>query len=349
VIYAIVYLLLSVLVPLGSARGRKNIALLVLVTMLLFLFVGFRWQVGCDWGGYENIFEITRQSTVEEAISNREPGFTLLNIFIHNLKLDYFWVNVVGAFLFFLGLFLFARRQENPLAIMALSFPVLIMNMPMSGVRQGIAIGFFMIAINAYRDGRRVLFAALVLLGGTFHQSAFLFLGLTPLIRLRKTVLTVAGAALLTLPALYFLATGAIGFYAERYGGDAADAAGAPFRTALLAIVGLMFLVFFRRRWREKYPDDYEVFLIASVLMIVTLPLALYFSIIGDRLGYYLIPFQIVVLARIPQLVARDKLRPLYAVAPYIGFFIFFVAWISLSPLFEGCYVPYWSVLLEDV
>jgi EpsG family len=345
-IYVAIYLLLCVLVPLGRSNGRKNIGLLAVVTVVLFLFVGFRWEVGCDWDGYLNIFQVTARMSAEEAVAGREPGFLLLNVLLHDLELDYFYINVVGALVFFTGLFLFARRQENPLAIVALSFPVLIINMPMSGVRQGIAIGFLMIAINAYRDGKRWAYAGAVLMGSAFHQSVLLFLGLAPLIKVKKTIVTVAIALLLTAPALYFLASGTIGFYAERYGEGMRDAAGAPFRAALLAVVGLFFFAFLRRRWRAQFSDDYEIFVIASAMMLATLPLALYVSIVGDRLGYYLVPFQIVVLERLSVLLKGDKLAPVYAAAPYVGLLVFLVTWASLSSHFATCYLPYKSTIL---
>jgi EpsG family len=344
-IYVVIYILLCLLVPFGRIGSRKNTALLMFISIVLFVFVGFRWQVGCDWGGYLNIFDNTRQISVDEAVSGREPGFALLNVLLHYFDMDYFYVNVAGSLLFFLGLFLFARRQENPLAIVALSFPVLIVNMPMSGVRQGIAIGFLMIAINAYRDGKRLLYAIAVIAGTAFHQSALLFLGLTPLIRLPKTVATVGFAIIITAPALYYAATSTVGFYAERYGGDTGNAAGAPYRTALLALVGLTFFMFLSSRWRKRFPDDHEVFAIAALFMILSLPLALYSSIIGDRFGYYLIPFQIVALERIGVLFKEDRLAPIYAVAPYAGLLVFFILWIVYSPLFGACYLPYQNVL----
>jgi len=139
VIYVAIFVLLWVLVPFGTLKGRHNFTLLAIVSLALFVFVGFRWEVGCDWTGYLNIFDIARRGSVEESLSDREPGFALLNQLIHSLSLDFFYVNVAGALFFFLGLFLFAKREENPLAVVALSFPILIMNMPMSGVRQGIA------------------------------------------------------------------------------------------------------------------------------------------------------------------------------------------------------------------
>lgn len=344
-IYVLVFGALSALVPLGTSGGRPNLVLLALVCFALFLFVGFRWQVGCDWTGYLNIYEITRQASLDEILSAREPGFGLLNLIVHGFELDYFWINVAGALCFFVGLYFFAGREANPLAIVALSFPVLIVNMPMSGVRQGMAIGFFMLAINAYREGKRWLYAAAILAGATFHQSALIFLGLAPLIAVRKTAATIAFALILTLPAMYFLFTGAAGFYADRYVGGADEAAGAPFRTALLAATGILFFLLLRKRWLREFPADYELYVIAGIAMIAVLPIALYASVIGDRMGYYLIPFQLVIFARLAHLMRSDSMAPLYAALPYVALFAFFIAWMNFSPIFDRCYLPYGSVL----
>lgn len=344
-IYILLFAALSALVPLGTSAGRPNTPLLALVCFGLFLFVGFRWQVGCDWTGYLNIFEITRQASIDEILNAREPGFGLLNLLIHAFELDYFWINVASAALFFIGLYFFAKREANPLALVALSFPVLIVNMPMSGVRQGIAIGFFMLAINAYRDGNRWLYAGAVLAGAAFHQSALIFLGLAPLIAVRKTAATIAFALILTLPAMYLLFTGAAGFYADRYIGGVDEAAGAPYRTALLAATGLLFFAALRKRWFRDFPADYELYVMAAAMMVAVLPIALYASVIGDRMGYYLIPFQLVIFARLAHLMRNDSMAPLYAMLPYFALLAFFIGWMNLSPIFDRCYLPYGSVL----
>ncbi len=346
-IYVTVYILLCLLVPFGRIRNRKNTLLLAAASIVLFVFVGYRWEVGCDWTGYLNIFQITKQQSVGEILSSREPGFLLLNIFAHYLDLDYYYINVVGALLFFIGLFFFAKAQENPLAVVALSFPVLIVNMPMSAVRQAIAIGFIMLATNAYRGRRQFSYVAAVLAGGTFHQSAFVFLGLTPLVRLRLSVWTVALCVILAAPGAYYAFSTLFGFYLDRYGDGARDAAGAPFRAALLGIVGIAFFLFLRRRWREKFPDDYQLFVMASCLMVAVLPLALYSSVIGDRVGYYLVPFQLVAMERLSALYRGDRYARLYGAIPYFGLLIFFVSWMNMSLLFEKCYLPYKSILFQ--
>jgi hypothetical protein len=346
-IYVVVYLLLCATVPFGTVRDRPNTTLLLFVLAALFLFVGFRWEVGCDWEGYEKIFFNVMGREIDELVVDREVGFALLNALVQYFGLDYFYVNVGTSLFFFGSMYFFARRQRNPLAIVALAFPVLIMNLPLSGIRQGVAVAFLMLAINAYTDGRRFLYAALILLASSFHQSALVFLGLTPLIRIEKTIATVGLAAILSLPALYFVVTGAVGFYADRYAGDAGDAAGAPFRTGVLLIVGLLFLTLMRKRWRILYPADYEIYVIAAFAMLTILPLTLYASIIGDRMGYYLVPFQLVMLERIRALFSKEPLVAVYAGGVFFAQLLFFVAWIWLSTNFGICYLPYRSVLFD--
>ena len=346
-IYAAIYILLCLLVPLGRTHDRRSVAILAIVSILLFLFVGFRWEVGCDWTGYQNIYWISGDKSPEEILADREPGFGMLNYYIRHLDLDYYYINVVEALIFFVGLFLFALKQENPLAIVALSFPILIMNMPMSAVRQAIAIGFIMMAINAFRDGKRLTYAGAVLAGGTFHQSSILFLGLAPLIRLRLTIWTAALSAILAAPGLYYLFASTFDIYTQRYGGNARDAFGAPYRAALLAVVGITFVWLFRARWRKAYPQDYAMYWLAAVAMIATVPITLYSSIVGDRIGYYLIPFQIVILERMPFLFRGSRYVLFLEVVPYLVLLVFFATWLATSSLFQRCYVPYQSLLFN--
>ncbi len=122
------------------------------------------------------------------------------------------------------------------------------------------------------------------------------------------------------------------------------EAAGAGFRLGLLFISGLYFIVFLRKVWRRQFPEDFplaHLFSMAMVLMIAMLPLS---SIIGDRLGYYLIPMQAMIIARIPFLKIRH--RQMKAALPCVVLLLGFTTWTSLSSHFKECYIPYQSWLL---
>src|SRR5688572_28221718 len=136
-----------------------------------------RWT-GCDFPGYLMLWHLIQQMDLNNAMNMIEPGFAMLVSLVQYLGMSYAGLNVFAATLFLFGLVAFCDRQPNPLATLALSFPILIIHMGMSGIRQAIAIAFLMLAFHAFNDRRRVLYGALVATAGTFHYSAVVFLPL---------------------------------------------------------------------------------------------------------------------------------------------------------------------------
>jgi hypothetical protein len=339
VTYEIVYatLVFGGFLTQGSPPSRRLLYGLFLVG--LFVFVGFRYEVGCDWTGYRKIFEYLRYGTVEDAITRTEPGFALSNLLLHYYDLEYPYINVIASALFFMGFHFLARRQPDRLGILILSFPVLIINMPMSGLRQGIAIGILCLAFNAFVDRKLVRYIGFVGCASLFHKSAMSFLLLAPFVRWELSRQTIAAGLMLTLPGAYFMATGETASeYADRYVGTSIDAAGAPFRAALLALTGGAFLLFFSKHWARIYPHDYKLMRIGACMMLAVFPIVFFSSVIGDRFGYYLNPIQLIILARLPFLLKNASLM---SAAPYAGSGLVLVVWSRLSTLFNQCYVPY--------
>ena len=75
----------------------------------------------------------------------------------------------------------------------------------------------------------------------------------------------------------------------------------------------------------------------AMMAMLVLVPIS---SVIGDRLGYYLIPIQTMIFTRLPSLPLGANKR-LLVVAPYVALFVVLATWTTFSLLFDRCYVPY--------
>ena len=61
---------------------------------------------------------------------------------------------------------------------------------------------------------------------------------------------------------------------------------------------------------------DYKLVSFASIITIAVFPVSLISSVIGDRFGYYLVPIQLVFLARLPFLALGG---PIVALVPYIA------------------------------
>ena len=138
-----------------------------------------------------------------------------------------------------------ARRQPNPLAYLVLLFPVLIINMPMSGIRQGAAIGVMFIAFMAFADRALIRFVVLTLVAAGFHPSALLFLLLAPLVTGKYSRDRLLLAASLALPGALRIADGeAVDTAIYRYIDTDANAAGGLFRIGVLGFSALYFLWF---------------------------------------------------------------------------------------------------------
>lgn len=312
----------------------------------LFFFSGYRLWVGCDWTGYLSNYFGAANMSYSQALQASEPMHWSLLVFMHQFDLPYPYLNVVTSGIFFAGLHVLARRQPNPLAFLVLCFPILIINMPMSAVRQAAAIGFMCIAFSAFLDRRLFLYLGTIFVGSLFHSSIAAFVLLAPFVRGNMRRRNLYAGALLIFPAAFALAQGdAAGTASSRYIGTGVDAAGAAFRLGVLCLSGLFFLLYLRRPWQRFFPHDYRLALIGGWTMVLFIGLFPISSVIGDRFGYYLIPLQAMIFARIPYLPLRKNSR-LYTLAPYALLTLVFLVWTQLSSHFHKCYLPYQFELL---
>ena len=307
----------------------------------LFLFSAYRFEVGCDWPGYLNQYNIYGSIPFTDLAKQAEPlwvGLFTLQVW---LGLDYPWINVFSSLIFFAGAHVMARRQPNPLAYLVLLFPVLVINMPMSGIRQGAAIGVMFIAFLAFADRALIRFIVLTIIAAVFHSSALVFLLLAPLVTGKYSRQRLLLAAILAVPGAFFMAGGEVAdVFVNRYVNTGVDAAGAIFRVGVLSLSALYFFLFLRRKWRRVFPVDFKLVMIGSLMMFGAFALLPISTVIADRLAYYLIPIQTIMFARIPYFRWRSG-RTLHIVFPYALLLSLFVVWTALSELFRLCYLPY--------
>lgn len=324
-----------------ARQGTLRNQIYFLVLFLLFLFSAFRYDVGCDWSGYYYQYAQAYFDDWTRVITRRDPiwWFSLYQIRVYDLP--YPVANVYSSLIFFAGVHVLARRQPDPLAFLILLFPILIINMPMSAIRQGAAIGLFCIALVAFIDRRPLWFGFWVVLASGFHSSVLLFMLLVPLaagIYSRKRLVL---AALLALPGGLLLLSGDSAELATtRYIETDRAANGALFRVGLLGASALYFFLFLRQKWQKTFPEDFSLAHIGAVAMVLSILLLPVSSIIADRFGYYLIPAQAFIFARAPFLPFRSS-RALYSALPYAVVLLVFTVWTLNSRHFQMCYIPY--------
>lgn len=325
---------------LASAQGaRRQIYYIILLG--LFLFSAFRFQVGCDWSGYYYQYLAAKDIDWSLITGDREPIWWAILGGIQAMGLPYPVANIASSAAFFVGIHVLARRQPDPLGFLVLLFPILIINMPMSGIRQGAAIGLVCIAFAAFIDRRPIWFGFWVVVAAGFHASALIFLLLLPVATGRYTKSRLVMAGLLAIPGAILLASGESAEVASsRYIGTGVEAFGAAFRVGILGMSALYFFLFIRKKWMRTFPQDYSIVSIGAIGMGLAFLLVPVSSVIGDRFGYYLIPIQTMIFARIPYLPFRYN-HSLHSALPYVMLLLVFGVWTQLSGHFQQCYIPY--------
>jgi hypothetical protein len=307
----------------------------------LFMFSAFRYRVGCDWIGYYLQYTSAADLDWSAITSIQEPIWWLICRWINANGLPYPVLNVVSSAVFFLGINSLARRQPDSLGFLVLLFPILIVNMPMSGIRQGAAIGLICIAIVSCIDRRPLRFSIWVFLAAGFHTSALVFIVLLPLAVRGLNRYSNIVAGFFVLPAGFVIySVGATDLATSRYVGTGIDAAGAAFRVGILTVTALYFFFHLRRRWLRAWPEDYALVNLGAISMLL-MPLLLPIStVIADRFGYYLIPIQTMIFARLPYLQLRRN-AALHTASPYLVLLSIFAVWANFSWHFKECYIPY--------
>jgi hypothetical protein len=344
-IYLVIFGVLVFLRYILVGQATLRIQLLPILTFILFIFSAFRFQVGCDWSNYLIQYNGYDPEAANSFALFNEPLYKISLELVHFLELTFPWMNVITSAIFFAGIYRLAIRQPDPLATLIFMFPILILNMPMSGIRQGAAIGFMCFAFIAFIDKKLLKYILFTILAMGFHTSAIIFLALIPFLGGQFTYSRIFIAIMLAIPGIFFLLVSSFAQVAiDRYITDSYEAFGAIYRISSLAIGAFIFFVFFRSRWKMKFNDEYTLIFLGSLMMVFCLALLLVSSTISDRVGYYLIPLQAIFFARIPFF--QVPWRIFWTMLPYILVATVFIGWVSLSSLFEACYLPYHNFLI---
>ena len=350
-IYVAIFLALIALRLATARHPRLRDQTYPILLATLFVFAAFRLEVGCDWNGYYRHFLIQLDLGFTDALNNREPLWWALVQLIGQLGLGYPWLNVASAAIFFAGVHVLARQQLDRLGFLILLFPVLTLNMPMSGIRQAASIGMMCMAFAAFNQGRTVRFTIHTLIATGIHAGAGVFLLMAPLVGRGWIKTRVLSSLVLAVPGVFLLASGDSAQLAiSRYVNTGVDAHGALYRAGLLALTAALFFIILRPAWHARFGFDFRLSVLGGLLMLATLPLVGISSVIADRIAYFLVPLQAVVLARIPYL-GLGTAGAILSAASYAVLLVMLAVWAIFSTHFHYCYLPYdtWLFALPEI
>lgn len=283
----------------GLLRSRFDLPWL-LIWSLLTVLVGLRYKVGGDWGSYERIFRFSSYLTFDDALLRNDPGYILLNWFAAKAGFDIALVNVVCAAVFAWGLVAFAREQPRPWLAIAVAVPYLVTVVAMGYSRQGVAIGFAMLALTGLGANSTVRFVIWIGIAALFHKTAVLLLPIAILSTTESRLWTFLWVGCIGLLLYYLLLAESVDELIENYVVAGYQSEGAAIRVTMNALPAAVFLLY-RRHFRLKGAElKLWTYISLGALGFVVLLFVLPSSTAVDRMALYLIPVQIFVLSRLP-------------------------------------------------
>ena len=335
--------LFPVLAVLSPCKADSELRKAILVTYALFatLIVGFRYQVGGDWGAYLGHLDSTVGISLIDAMALQDPGYMAINWFSTQLGLGMAGVNLTCGALFMLGLARFCFKQPLPWLGLAIAAPYLLVVVAMGDTRQSVALGFVFWALSEWKPGHYGRYSFLILIAALFHKSAVVMFPFLLFMDRQRLWLKFLLGIPLFLVVTFFLWMQSFQSQWENYVEDQMQSEGGFIRLAMNLLPALIFFIFYKR-FRQF--TDYNLWWIVSGLSLVFLVLEPLASTVVDRLALYFSPIQVAVFSRLPALIRDQNSRTLVVV--FIVTLYASVLWVWLNfATHREFWVPYrWAI-----
>lgn len=287
---------------------RKGQLQWITVGVGVAVLVGLRAHVGGDWANYEAMLDAWDGMSLSEAVTVTEPGFGILSWIALQLDWGLVGVNMLTAPLFAFALVRFCRSLPRPWLALAISIPYLVIVVAMGYSRQGVALACSMLGLLALGKGSIRSFAAWVILGATFHKTAVLLLPLAAFMRNRNALLSIVYLVAIAIAGYFVVRSDAAADLYENYVLAQYQSEGALVRLLMNAVPAVLFL----RTWRRFGLTPAQVALWRWFSWISLALLAALFvtnaSTAVDRVALYILPLQLVVFSRLPEVLGQRTL-----------------------------------------
>lgn len=331
-------------------RSRKvSFYLLITFAVLLVFFAGTRYEVGCDWTGYLLRFQrFYRQETWASLMAEAEAGFHFLNFAVINAGLDYEIMILLASVVYVFCLARFSALSERPLDVLVLMFPILVLQLGMSGLRQALALGFLLLAFRALVERRRLTIFAWVLIASTFHTSALIFLPLALMARSEISIPRILLSFAILGPVALFLMGERLELYEARYIAQEfgeSSSAGAWYRYAI-ALVPFLGFEWKRALVERRFPKLFPLLRLFSLVALSLPVVGLISSVALHRLGFYVLPVSILAMVCVAEVAFAQGSRRFARALPFLAYGLYLVVWFVSSRHASLCYVPYDSWLM---
>lgn len=286
-----------------SVRGAGQIFALAGFVLFYTLLAGLRWDVGGDWGNYEEIYYDISLDDLDNALSVTDPLYGLVNWFSAQFDMGMYFVNGVCGFLLVFGVARIVGRFRDPWLAMLMAVPYLLIVVGLGYIRQGAAIGLLLMAIAAFDSGKLVRTAVYLMMAIGFHSTAIMVIPLFGYSLGTRYRLFAIVVGLATIYAYFAIVVPALDKFNTGYIEQELESTGALTRLLMSFIPSLLLLL----RWRHfggspRLRPIWISVAIANVLLFLLLAVSPSSTAV-DRAGLYFSIAQLAVFGEFRNLV----------------------------------------------
>ena len=329
--------------------GRRLELSWLLVGVLLALLIGLRHQVGGDWGTYERHYLHMVGASLTEVLEYSDPGYYLLNWMAAQVEGGVHLVNLGCGVLFSWGLVAFCRQQPRPWLALAVAVPYMVIVVGMGYSRQGVALGLAMLGLVGLARRNNLQFVLLVALAATFHKSAVLLVPLAVLAEPRGRLWTGLWVGITAVLLYWVLLADSVDALMAGYVEAQYQSEGAAVRIAMNAMPAALLLLLRKRvAWQQVAERNLWTMLALAALAAVVALLVSPSSTAVDRVALYLIPLQLFVFARLPDLLGHGRDRRHWVVAVVLYYAAVLFVWLNFASHAHS-WLPYRFYPLESL
>lgn len=345
-VYWLMVLVPALLAFAQPARRRKGLDqfMLAILLVVLFVFLALR-ETGGDYETYAHLFDILSDDSLDTAVSRVEPIYGFLNWLSAQLGTGIYGVNAVCALVFLYCLHRAASKERYPFFLVTLAIPYFVIVVGMGYTRQGVAAALLLLSMVYLRERRPVLACAAIMIGSGFHYSVFAALVLPIFVSMRHhkgapvMLLRVALAAGFAYLAMYLFNNQVDAYTTNYIESDRYESGGAFLRSIVTGAAGAAWFVF-ARNYKLLY-EDYALWQPLALVALLCVPLSLVASTPVDRIGLYLIPFQLVAFARLPSVFHGGRSFMATKMVILSAYLTYFFVWLHLGAYAVELWVPY--------
>lgn len=346
--YALIFTVFAGMGLLTKGPRQQDIAL-GLAAVFLVVFMGTRFETGCDYETYLLRFTYNyNDPDFRSYLRLEEPGFHLLNFAVKTAGLGYMWLNLAASAIMVICLARFVRLSSAPMLVLTLLFPIVIVQLGMSGLRQALALGFLLQGVLSLQDRRRIVTALWILLAAQFHESAYVFLPLALMAGRKVSVPKMAAALVVLGPVAGFLVSSRLDVYTDRYVDQIYgeyESGGAVYRYLMVLLPVIMF-GWYRRRIQRIYPRLFETMKVFALMIVALAGVGIISTVALHRLTFYMMPMGMFILWIVSTAIVypnRASRKLIWGPVVLLGAYL--VVWFSTSRHANVCFTPYESFL----